>query len=105
MKDPAAIEAEVKRQMAERPKPEPIEIEDEDEGRAVGLFLALDTQWSWMPSAIIGGSGGLPVRSGLRYEAIPPLAAALGITVDAVVMRDLQVMETAALTALAEARR
>lgn len=102
---PEAIEAQVARHMAGRPKPDPIEIAEDDEGRAAGLFLALDTQWSWANGPVLNGIGGQPMRTGIRYEVIPTVAAALGIAVDGEVMRDLQVMELAALKALAEARR
>lgn len=50
------------------------------------------------------GAAGIIVqnRTGLRYEALPVIAGVLDITVDRQVFADLQLIEMAALAALAE---
>jgi hypothetical protein len=100
----AAIEAEVGRQMAGRAAPEVTEIDEADEGRAAGLFLAMDTQWIWANAGTVAGHGGAPLRTGLRYEALPVVAAAYGLTLDGALLADLRLMEAEALKTFAEGR-
>lgn len=80
-------------------------MEAADEGRAAGLFYAMDTQWNWVPGGMVGGTGGFPMMTGLKYEAIAATAAPLGIVVDAVVMTDLRTIEAEALRVMAAKRR
>jgi hypothetical protein len=100
---PEAVAAE----LAKRPVQvaDVIELDADDEGRAAGLFYAMDTQWNWVPGGMVSGTGGFPMMTGLRYEAIPTVAAARGITVDGQVMNDLAVIEAEALRVMAEKRR
>lgn len=66
-----------------------------DEVQSAQLFLVLDTQWH--------RHGMTGVRLGLMYDAIEPTARLAGIAVVTPSMfADLQVMESAALDALAE---
>lgn len=104
---PDAIEREVAKLRANRPPAEPpFEIEEDDEGRACRLFLGLATQWNWGSMSVSTGLGGItvPMQTGLRYEALPVVAAALEIPVDRQVFADLQLIEITALAALAAAR-
>ncbi len=94
---PDVIERELAKM--ERPVERLIEIEDEDEGRAVRLFQGLATQWSY---SVVGAVGVISrMATGLRYEAIPVVAAALGLTVDRQMFADLQLIEAEALTVMA----
>lgn len=68
-----------------------------DDAAAVGLFMALDTQWRH--HAMTGQ------RLGIDYAAIRPTAELVDIAVTPQVMADLRVMEIAALNELAKARR
>lgn len=63
----------------------------------VQVFCGLATQW------VRAGMTGIP--SGLRYEAIPVVAGAHGIPVDAWLMDGLQTMETEVLACWDEQRR
>lgn len=88
-----------------RPEAPLIEIEEDDEGRAVRLFQGLATQWNWSTMGVSGlGGVSVPMRTGLRYEALPVVAAAIGVVVDRQVFADLQFIEQKALSALAAAR-
>ena len=100
--DAASIEAEI----AKRPVPAPaaIELDVDDEGRAAAIFLAMDTQWSWTTTGIVGGNGGFSMRTGLNYQSIEPAARGLGVGVDPQVFADLRTLETEALKTFAEAR-
>lgn len=82
------------------------EIEEDDEGCAVRLFQGLATQWNWSTMTVAAGMGSVsvPTRTGLRYEAVAVVAGALGLVVDRQVLADLQLIEHAALAALAAAR-
>jgi hypothetical protein len=60
----------------------------------VALFAALGTQWNWHPVA--------GVRLGIRYEAVAPTAAGMGLTLTPAMFTDLRIMEAEAMTALAE---
>lgn len=104
---PAAVAAAVAAELAKRPVEvaDVLELEADDEGRAAALFYAMDTQWLWTTGGTIGGTGGFPMMTGLRYEAIAPAAAPLGIIVDAVVMTDLRTLEATAIAVMAEKRR
>ena len=103
--DAASIEKRIALEAAQRPAADEIEIDADDEGQAVSLFLALDTQWNWTTTGVVGGNGGFGMRTGIRYEAIAPVAAALELTVNRQVMVDLREMEATALKTLAEAAR
>ncbi len=75
-----------------------IELEDEDEGRAARLFLGMATQWNW---TMMGAAGVIASsRTGLRYEALPVVAAALGLALDRQTLADLQLIEAEALLAM-----
>lgn len=94
---PAQASDQVAALMASRgiaPKPDDIELGANDEAPAVGLFLALDTQWQF------AGMGGM--RTGLNYTAIEPTARLRGIELTPGVMADLQIMEQEALRIFAE---
>ena len=65
-----------------------------DEAQSAQLFLVLDTQWH--------RHGMTGVRLGMMYDAIEPTARLAGIAVTPAIFADLQVMESAALVALAE---
>ncbi len=64
-----------------------------EEVDAVALFIALDTQWQVHPMT--------GMRLGLRYEAVPAAAAALGLDLNPALFADLRIMEGAALSAWA----
>lgn len=100
--DAAAIEAAIAALQA--PVADPLELAEDDEGRAVALFLALDTQWAWAATGMVQGNGGYGMRVGLKYEVIAPTAAALGLTVDRRTFLDLREMEAEALRTMAEAQ-
>lgn len=90
----AAVAAELARRGARRgATAATIEVAP-DEVDAVGLFMALGTQWRW--HAMVGQ------RLGLVYEAIAPAAAALGIALTPSLFADLRTMEGAALAASAK---
>ncbi len=72
----------------------PIELDEADEGPAIGLFLALQTQWK---QAGIAG-----IRTGLDYGAIEPTARLLGIETGPRLFLDLRLMEDEALRVTAE---
>lgn len=65
------------------------------------LFVAMGTQWA----IGMGGATGLVVATGLRYEALPVLAGAMGIRLGRRRMAALQEMERAALQAMSEQRK
>jgi len=75
------------------------ELDEDDEGRAVRLFQGMATQWNWS----VMGAGGIIGRmaTGLRYEALPAVSAALGLAVDRQMFADLQLIEAEALSAMA----
>jgi hypothetical protein len=100
---PDAVAAE----LAKRPVQavDAVELDADDEGRAAAVFYAMDTQWNWVPGGMVNGTGGFPMMTGLRYEAIAAAAAPLGITVDGRVMADLRTLEAEALRVMAEKRR
>lgn len=87
--------------MARPPQPL-IELEEEDEGRAVRLFQAMATQWnrSVMGTAGLGGGIISSMATGLRYEALPVVAAALDLVVDRQIFADLQLIEAEALSVM-----
>lgn len=93
--DAAAVEAELAK-MPAPPAAEAIELGIDDEGVAVGLFLALDTQWRT--------AGMTGVLQGLDYQAIEPTARLLGLALNPAAFHDLRVLEAEALKALAEKR-
>lgn len=68
-----------------------------DNAPAVGVFMAMQTQWQ------VGGMG---EAVGMRYESLEPVFQALGIKKSARrrVFHDLRVMEAEALAALSESR-
>lgn len=68
-----------------------------DEVAAVTLFLALGTQWQRHPM-----SG---VFLGLNYASIPTTTGMMDIAMDPQLFGDLQIMEQAALDALAQRPR
>lgn len=68
-----------------------------DDAEAAGLFLALDTQWSWHP--MVGA------RIGLKYEAVPAIAGMMGIEMTPRRFADLKSMEAEALATFASSRR
>lgn len=67
-----------------------------DEQAALGLFLALATQWRLCP---VTGQ-----RRALDYTAITPSAEMIDTEMTPMLFRDLRVMEGAALAAIAERR-
>lgn len=69
----------------------------EDNRAAVGLFLALGTQWR------SAGMEGEP--SGLDYTAIPVTARLRAVRMTPTLFAEIRIMEHAALTAWAEKRR
>jgi hypothetical protein len=103
---PDAIERELAKLRQNRPAARVTEIEEDDEGRAVRLFEGLATQWNWSTMTVSNGLGGIsvPMRTGLRYEALPVVAGALGLAVDRQVLADLQLIEQTALSTMAAAR-
>lgn len=103
---PDAIERELAKQRQNRPTARVIEIEEDDEGRAARLFEGLATQWNWGTMTVTSGLGGVsvPMRTGLRYEALPVVAGALGLAVDRQTFADLQLIEQTVLATLAAAR-
>lgn len=107
--DAASIAKYVAADAARRPAADAIEIDEADEGRAVSIFLAMDTQWSFTTAGMVQGNGGVPVRTGLQYAVIPTLAAMLGFDIggDAgrQILIDLRTMEGEAMKTLAEGRR
>lgn len=72
----------------------PLELDEADEGPAIGLFLAMQTQWK---QAGIAG-----VRTGLDYAAIEPTARLLGVETSPRLFLDLRLMEDEALRVAAE---
>lgn len=86
-----------------RPEERPTELDEEDEGRAVRLFQAMATQWNWSVMGGTGPFGGIigRVATGLRYEAMPAVAVALGLTIDRQLFADLQLIEAEALVVMA----
>lgn len=64
---------------------------------AVELFLACSTQWR------VAGQAGLPI--GLDYAAVAVVARARRTRLDAELLGDLQIVESAAAAAIAEARK
>lgn len=101
----AAIEAELAKRPGALQPEHPVELDLDDEGRAAALFLDLETNWNWTVTGMVSGNGGVPMRTGLRYEAIPVAAGARGIALDSQVFTDLRAMEAEALKTFAEQRR
>lgn len=65
-----------------------------DEADAVALFVAMGTQWH--------RHGMTGERLGLMYDAVEPTARLASIPIGPAMFGDLQIMEAAALAALAE---
>lgn len=65
------------------------------------LFLRLGTQWNW--ASLNAGLRGALVRTGLKYEAVPIVASAMGLTLDEALLDGLRVLESE--TATLEATR
>jgi hypothetical protein len=102
---PADIEAAVAAQLAQRPAADVIELAADDEGRAAMLFLQMQTQWHFIPAPVVHGCGGIAIRSGLRYEALPVVAAACEVQLDGQVLADLREIEAEVMRVDAEQRR
>jgi hypothetical protein len=88
-----AEELEAKRQ-TETERENTIEVEPENVN-AVRVFLAMRTQWQRI--AIGGGLKSALMLTGLRYEVLPVLAGALGITIGECELHALQIMEREAI--------
>ncbi len=83
--------------IAERDGPASAEVWP-DMVAAIDLFTALSTQWRRTLSVGLGGM--VHIVEGLRYEAIPAVLAMTGIAPSPGLLRDLRVMEDAALAVL-----
>lgn len=83
-------------------EPMTITIEPEN-AAAVRLFLALQTQWIINIASGIGGA--IMHRSGLRYEAVPVAAGALGVLLNEETFTALRILEAHALNFFAERKR
>ncbi|MBA2718524.1 MAG: DUF1799 domain-containing protein [Chloroflexi bacterium] len=59
---------------------------------AVGLFMALQTQWKWIGAGMAGA-----FRSGIDYPAIAPTAAALDVKLTADLFNDIRLLERESL--------
>jgi len=66
---------------------------------AVGLFMALATQWRWAGAGLAGA-----FRLGLDYNAVEPTARMLRVELTPTVFNDLRVMETEALSVWSKRR-
>lgn len=66
--------------------------------RAYALFKAVETQWCFVLTGSIHG-GIVPLRVGLRYEAVYPMLNRLATTQEEwdELFRDLRIMEAAAV--------
>lgn len=78
-------------------------IVEPENGPAVRLFLALQTQWIIHIAAGLGGA--IVHHSGLRYEAIPVAANALGVPLNEDVFYSLRALESYSLDFFREGRR
>lgn len=61
---------------------------------AVGLFLAMDSQWRWTGLGL-GGA----MRTGLDYTALAATASLSGVTMTPALFNDIRTLELAALNA------
>lgn len=59
---------------------------------AVGLFLALDTQWRWTAVGLAGS-----IRTGLDYQTVAATADLSGVTMTPQLFSDIRTLELAAL--------
>ena len=87
----------IARELAKLPADDPeelLQLDAMDEGRAVRLFLSLNTQW------LRAGLAGM--RTGLDYRAIQPVAEMLKIEMEPQVFLDLKIMEAETLILDAE---
>ena len=97
MQSSGATPENIARELAKLPADDPedlLEIGIDDEGPAIGLFLAMSTQWH---TAGLAG-----VRTGLNYGAVKDVAELLDIRLSPPVFTDLRIMEEEALKAMAE---
>lgn len=97
--DAARLRADLKRRRESRGN-DVVEIWP-DHADAVRLFFRLGTQWHG--TTIVVGSKAITMKTGLNYSAIPAIAGASGIVVDARVLDQLRTIEDAALAAMAKA--
>ncbi len=76
----------------------PIELAEDEEGRAVTVFLAMDTQWRQ--------AGMAGVATGLDYNAIAATADLAGVSLapKPAFLRDLKILEEEALKSWSEQR-
>ncbi len=77
-----------------------IEILDQNVD-ACRVFFGMVSQWRAAPMVI--GARALIVRTALDYAALPVVAAAHGVTLDAALLGKLQILEDEAVRAMAEA--
>ncbi|MBA3668429.1 MAG: DUF1799 domain-containing protein [Sphingomonas sp.] len=59
---------------------------------AVGMFMALGTQWKWIGAGMAGA-----FRSGLDYTAIGSTATALGVKLTPELFNDIRLLERESL--------
>lgn len=67
-----------------------VEIEPEN-ANAVRLFLGMQSQWNW--TTLSAGFKAARVRTGLRYEALPIVAAAHHFILDAALLGQIAILE------------
>ena len=88
-----AEELEAKRE-TESQRENVVEVEPENVN-AVRLFQSMQTQWNRI--GLAAGFKAAIMRIGLRYEALPVVAAALGVAVGEHELQALQIMESEAI--------
>ncbi|BCW89958.1 hypothetical protein sos41_31260 [Alphaproteobacteria bacterium SO-S41] len=87
---------------AESDDDDAIEVLAENED-AVRLFLAAGTQWR--VAVLPHPKGAILMRTALDYAVLPVVAGALGLTLDADLLDQLQTIEAEAAHAMAQAVR
>lgn len=73
-----------------------MELDEAGEGRAVAVFLAMDTQWR---------IGGLGIATGLDYTMIDSVARNIDVPWDGTAFLQLRELEHEALRLMAEQRK
>jgi Phage related hypothetical protein (DUF1799) len=76
---------------------------DSDNVAAARVFMGMATQWR--VTTMSGLAGGLRIKEGLDYTALPVVAAALGQTLDAGCFEGVQTLERATLSLEADAAK
>lgn len=100
---PAEIQKAADDMLAKAAAPEVFDVH-EDNVVAVKLFMAMNTQWTWIALSTMAAA--IPRRVALKYEVLPQVARLEGLgRISTDNFRRIRIMEGEALEAFAEAAR